>query len=208
MRNRQTSGAPKGEAQIRKPTFSNPTGASEWKSLKLWLGLPFGLAPVAAHLGSVWDTRATDAATGVFLLSMATVVFWLTTRIGKGLRHRSVFVVMGFVYAGCGLARLAILFGGADNWPKWFGSSVLVFLPLGLLVLALFMFSSIPPLLQVLRASDEVQSLRGQAKLPRWCRPHQWRLWARTVKAGSPRGIQPQNRFSAIRKRRSWGPWE
>jgi hypothetical protein len=81
---------------------------------------------------------------------------------GQGIAASGVFVVMGFVYAACGLARLAILFNATQNWPEWLSSSVLVFLPL--VVLSLFMFSSIPPLLEVLRASDEVQSLRGQAK--------------------------------------------
>jgi two-component system, cell cycle sensor histidine kinase and response regulator CckA len=40
-----------------------------------------------------------------------------------------------------------------------------IFVPAALVVLSFFMFSSIPPLIKVLRASDEVRSLRGQAKL-------------------------------------------
>jgi PAS domain S-box-containing protein len=40
-----------------------------------------------------------------------------------------------------------------------------IFIPIALLVLSIFMFASIPMLMKVLRASDEVQSLRGQAKL-------------------------------------------
>jgi len=159
----QTSEVLKSVAQAGKHRFASPWATGN-NLASVSLGLPFCLAPLAGYLSGAWDTRATDAATGIFLLSMATVVLWLTTRLGKGLRHRGVFVTMGFVYAGCGLARVAMLFEATQNWQKWVCSSVLVFLPLGLIVLSLFMFSSIPPLMQVLRASDEVQSLRGQAK--------------------------------------------
>ncbi|HTZ47989.1 MAG TPA: PAS domain S-box protein, partial [Verrucomicrobiae bacterium] len=163
MRNRQTCEVPKGAAQAVKHTLARPlASANDLASVSL--GLPFCIGPLGGYLNGAWDTRATDTATGIFLISMATVVLWLTTRLGKGLQHRAVFAAMGIVYAACGFARLAILFDATQNWPKWLSSSVLVFLPLGLLLLSLFMFSSIPPLLEVLRASDEVQSLRGQAK--------------------------------------------
>jgi PAS domain S-box-containing protein len=164
MWNGQTGVAPKGVVRTRKDRFASRLERSAPNLPNASLGLSFGLAPLAGHLNGAWDTRATDATTGIFLLSMATVVLWLTIRIGKGLPHRKVFVAMGFVYAACGWARLAILFGGAENWPQWLLSGVLRFLPVGLLALSIFMFGSIPPLLGVLRASDEVQSLRGQAK--------------------------------------------
>lgn len=113
--------------------------------------------------------RATDQARaiagGVFLLTMATVVMWLTVRIGKGLRHRKLFMVMSCLFASSGAARIAIMLSAGHDWPDWLLSAMRLLLPGALVLLSLFMFGSIPELLKVLRASDEVQSLRGQAKL-------------------------------------------
>jgi two-component system cell cycle sensor histidine kinase/response regulator CckA len=109
--------------------------------------------------------RIRGLATGLFLASMATVVMWLMVRIGKGLPHRDVFLVMSSLFGGCGATRILTVLGYTQNWPGWLLSSLRIFMPIALVVLSIFMFSSIPPLLKVLRASDEVQNLRGQAKL-------------------------------------------
>lgn len=109
--------------------------------------------------------RTRGMAVGLFLLSMATVVLWMTARLGKSLPHRRVFLGMSLLFAGCGAARIGTIVGGAQNWPEWLLVPMHLFLPGALVVLSIFMFASIPELMKVLRASDEVQSLRGQAKL-------------------------------------------
>jgi len=120
---------------------------------------------LVAPLGIIDLDHARGIATGIFLRSMASVVIWLTTRIGRGLPHRPVFIVMSFLFAGCGTARILTLEAEAWHLRLWFVYPMRLFLPAALIVLSVFMFASIPMLMKVLRASDEVQSLRGQAKL-------------------------------------------
>ena len=72
----------------------------------------FACMPATVSLWAWWQPsefiRATDQAraisVAVFLLSMATVVMWLTVRIGKGLRHRKLFMVMSCLFASSGFA--------------------------------------------------------------------------------------------------------
>jgi PAS domain S-box-containing protein len=104
-------------------------------------------------------------ALSIFLGSMASVVIWLATRIGQGLPHRRLFAGMSFLYVGSALARVLTLEAIAWHLPVWFVLGMKVFLPAALVGLSLFMVASIPMLLKVLRASDEVQNLRGQSKL-------------------------------------------
>lgn len=127
----------------------------------------------AATLGGVWSlTPAFFARWGhskewalvAFLLSMASVVIWLTVRIGPGLPHRKMFLVMSVLYAGCGTAQALQTLSERRGLPEGFAQGLEIFIPVALSVLAIFMFVSIPVLLTVLRASDEARSLRGHAK--------------------------------------------
>ena len=120
---------------------------------------------IVASLRPINADDARGIANGIFLLSMASVVIWLTRRIGYGLPHRRVFVAMSLLFAGCGAARILTIEAEAWHLPAWLVYPMRMFLPAALVALSIFMFASIPMLLKVLRASDEVQSLRGQAKL-------------------------------------------
>jgi PAS domain S-box-containing protein len=104
-------------------------------------------------------------AVSIFLASMASVVIWLAMRIGRGLPHRRLFVAMSLLFAGSASARILTLEAIAWRLPAGLVFGMQIFLCAGLLGLSLFMFASIPMLLKVLKASDEVRSLRGQAKL-------------------------------------------
>jgi len=108
--------------------------------------------------------RAVDWAFGVFLLSMASVVTWLTFGIKGGLKHPTVFRVMGMLFAGSGVVQIARTVSHPQMWGSGRAEGAQTFLVTALGVLSVFMFSSIPPLLAIMRASDEVRSLRGQAK--------------------------------------------
>lgn len=96
---------------------------------------------------------------------MASVVIWLATRIGRGLPHRRLFVAMGLLFGGSATARVLTL--EAVTWllPPGLVVGMQIFLSAALIGLSIFMLASIPMLLKVLKASDEVQSLKGQAKL-------------------------------------------
>lgn len=122
-------------------------------------------SPVAAGAGTfVVQDLYTEIALGVFLITMATVVAWLTLAIGRSLPHHNVFRVMSFLFVGSGAVQLLRVLSPMQLWPQWLQHTLQIFMPAALVVLALFMLFSIPPLLTVLRASHEVQSLRGQAK--------------------------------------------
>ncbi|HVM76089.1 MAG TPA: PAS domain S-box protein [Candidatus Saccharimonadales bacterium] len=122
----------------------------------------------AGKLAADWNIgalppRAVDWAFAVFFLSMASVVTWLTLGIKGGLKHPTVFRVMGLLFAGCGAVQIARTVSHAEMWAGA-AEGAQTFLVTALGVLSVFMFSSIPPLLAIMRASDEVRSLRGQAK--------------------------------------------
>jgi PAS domain S-box-containing protein len=163
MWNRHIGAALKSAERPRKCNykFIGQFGENENRWQNLAAGLPFCTPALAGYLNGAVDDWAADTATGILLLSVATVVLWLTARLGKTLRYRKVLVAMSFLYAGCGVARIAVVFGAAANWPKWILSGMLVFLPWSLLALSIFMFSCVPPFLRVLRANE---GLKGQAK--------------------------------------------
>jgi CheY-like chemotaxis protein len=129
------------------------------------ISLLWNLPAFAGLLPTTGDDRATDFAVAALLMSMATVVIWLTVQIGKGLQQRKLFLFMGILYGICGAARIVSELGYSSAWPAWLVAPMHIFVPAALVVLSIFMFSSIPTLIKVLRASDEVRSLRGQAKL-------------------------------------------
>ena len=143
-----------------RPAWRDPFHSFGWMSgvVSLW-----GWWSQAEFIRATDQARA--IAVGVFLLTMATVVMWLTVRIGKGLRHRKLFMVMSCLFASSGAARIGIMLSAGRDWPDSLLWAMRLLLPGALVLLSLFMFGSIPELLKVLRASDEVQSLRGQAKL-------------------------------------------
>ena len=138
--------------EIALPVFSALLDAAN--TGKLLAGWKFGPLP----------PRAVDWAFAVFLLSMASVVTWLTLGIRSGLKHPVVFRVMGILFAGCGVAQIARTVAHPQAWRPGSAEGAQTFLVTALGVLSVFMFSSIPPLLAIMRASDEVRSLRGQAK--------------------------------------------
>ncbi len=129
----------------------------------LWMGVATGTLPAGLARLAVKGNYS-EAASGVFCLAMASVVAWLSLRIGKGLPHHQMFPVMSVLFAACGAAQIAEVLANGRNSPSWFLSGMRIFVPVALLLLAILMFISIPPLLVVLRASDEVRTLRGQAK--------------------------------------------
>lgn len=108
--------------------------------------------------------RAVDWAFAVFLLSMASVVTWLTLGIKTGLKHPVIFRVMGILFGLSGVVQMARTISNVQAWRPESAEGTQTFLVTALGVLSLFMFGSIPPLLTIMRASDEVRSLRGQAK--------------------------------------------
>ena len=108
--------------------------------------------------------RYLAGALAVFLLTMGFVVTWLTVRIGHGLRHAAGFRALAILFVCCGAAQGAHAVFNTDSWPSWLAQSVQVFMLMALGLLSAAMMGSIPPLLEVLRASDEVRSLRGQAR--------------------------------------------
>jgi len=130
----------------------------------LWIAAESSGASPASPMRFGGLERYIEGAFALFLLSMASVVIWLTLRIGPGLPHRKVFLVMSALFAGCGAAQTFRTLSYQQNWPVWFVHSGQILIPVTLCVLSVFMFASIPALLTVLRASDEVRSLRGQAK--------------------------------------------
>jgi hypothetical protein len=101
-------------------------------------GLP-GTPLAGASLRMSSDERTIGVATGMFLLSMATVGIWLTARIGKGPQQLGVFLVMSFLYAGRGAARIATVLGHAQDWPLWLLSGMRIFMPWALALRSLFM---------------------------------------------------------------------
>jgi PAS domain S-box-containing protein len=107
---------------------------------------------------------AVDWAFAVFLLSMASVVTWLTLSVKSGLRYPVVFRAMGILFAGCAAVQIARTVSNVQTWQPERAGAGQTFLVTALGVLSVFMFSSIPPLLAIMRASDEVRSLRGQAR--------------------------------------------
>jgi hypothetical protein len=115
--------------------------------------------------GAVWGEQTTEIATSVLLFSIAGELLWLTVGIGQGLKQREVFFLMCSVCAVCGAGQLGAALGLARFCPQWLLTGMEVLAPILLFPFSLFMFRSVPPLLKVLRASDEIQSLSGQAKL-------------------------------------------
>lgn len=133
-----------------------------------------GLLGVAAITGSSfwmrlrqfsWHEHYGELAVSMFLLAMASVVTWLTLRIGKGLPYRNLFRAMSLVFALCSAAQVGRMLASTQELPSWLLSWMQMFVPAALMALSIFMFVSIPLLLSVLRVNDEVRSLKGQAKL-------------------------------------------
>jgi len=108
--------------------------------------------------------RAVDWAFAVILLSMASVVTWLTLGVKSGLRYPVVFRAMGILFAGCGVVQVVRTVSNVQSWRPESAEGTQTFLVTALGVLSVFMFSSIPSLLAIMRASEEVRSLRGQAR--------------------------------------------
>ena len=119
---------------------------------------------LAFTLAIVEHWRYLAGALAVFLLTMGFVVTWLTVQIGHGLRHAAGFRVLAVLFVCCGVTQAAHAVCHTDGWPTWLAQSMQAFMLIALGLLSAAMIGSIPPLLEVLRASDEVRSLRGQAK--------------------------------------------
>jgi len=134
----------------------------------------FGMIPLVAVISSeTWPfalTRCaaqghlTEWAVVLFLLAIAAVVLWLTLRIGPELPHRKIFLAVSALASACGGGQASQILANGWNSPEWLLPKLQTFLPVALLVLAGLLFLSLPALLSVLGASDEVRVRRGQAK--------------------------------------------
>jgi len=127
-----------------------------------WAELWAEATPERLRFALQWQYVAIGFA--LFLLTMGIVVTWLTIRIGRSLRQSTLFRIMGALFAGCGVAQIARTVSDTATWPGWVALFVQVFMLTALGILSIFMIGSIPPLLEILRATDEVRGMRGQEK--------------------------------------------
>ena len=107
----------------------------------------------------------TQLASGLLFLTLAIVTFWVVVRIGQDLPRRNLFRLMGLLFAGCSAAQIGKALAHGQHWAAWLLSAVGIFMPAAFSALAVLMFGTIPALLAVLRASDQVRTRRGQEKL-------------------------------------------
>lgn len=68
------------------------------------------------------------------------------------------------LFACSGVAQALHAVADTTRWPTWLAQGTQSFMLAALGILSVLMIASIPPLLEILRASDEVLSLRDQAK--------------------------------------------